>query len=98
MIVNGSSSQITGTSLQNSGAMTFTANGSIYVYSYTSASFTNLSSGVINFQADGTPFYLGGGATGLITNYGTIEKTGGSSAGTTVNWGVDFKNASTVIS
>ena len=88
---------ISGTTLQNSGTISWTSGG-ILAYSMTSPTLTNLSGGVINFQADGAAFILGSSASGLIVNQGTFSKTGGvSSTGTTVNWFVDFQNGSMIL-
>ena len=52
-------SQISGTALQNGGTMAWNATGSVLAYSLTSDTLTNLSNGLINFQADGSASFLG---------------------------------------
>lgn len=89
-------SSVSGNTLFNASTIALTT-GSITSLAYGGTiAFTNLPTGVINFQADGTAFVVGYLSSPTLVNQGTISKTGGTINGTSVQWAVDFQNGGTV--
>jgi hypothetical protein len=86
---------ISGNTLLNAGTLAWTG-GAINSAQYGTVVFTNLPSGLINFQADGTPFLVGYSSTATLVNQGTISKSGGGLNPTSVQWPVDFRNGGVI--